>query len=229
MKSIVLILLAAFTFPLTAQTLEDISVDEAIALIADNAENSAFAILDVRTPEEYDPAHIEGAFNFDYYADDFEQQMDDLDKDRQYLIYCASGGRSGQTLQLMESLGFQTVWNMLGGMNAWNAGGHPTTDAVPPFVDLTQPVVNTSLSELTQSPDIQLFPNPTTELIYFENLDNRIVRAVVLTASGSRRSATDLPFSANRLSVANLPGGTYQIAFYDANKRLIATRTFVKM
>ena len=58
----------------------DVTVQKAFNLIQENAGNPDFVILDVRTPEEYSEGHIEGAINNDYYADDFESKLDELDK-----------------------------------------------------------------------------------------------------------------------------------------------------
>jgi rhodanese-related sulfurtransferase len=55
----------------------------------------------------------------DFYAPTFESDLDALDKDKVYLIYCASGNRSGQAHDLMGQLGFREVYNMLGGMSAF--------------------------------------------------------------------------------------------------------------
>lgn len=170
MQRLFTLIFLLFCLNLQAQIYEDISVEEAISLIDANSENPAFTILDVRTPEEYEPAHIENSFNRNYYDTDFEQQMDSLNKERIYLIYCQSGGRSGASLQLMESLGFQTVYNMLGGMNSWDAANHPTTDIAPVFIDLTAPLepqVNTSSLDVEEL-EIELYPMPASDFVYFE-------------------------------------------------------------
>ncbi|MBT8229455.1 MAG: rhodanese-like domain-containing protein, partial [Bacteroidia bacterium] len=53
-------------------------------------------LVDVRTPEEYEAGHIEKATNIDFLADNFEQNIQEINKDRPVFIYCRSGGRSGQ-------------------------------------------------------------------------------------------------------------------------------------
>src|SRR5262249_53991490 len=54
-------------------------------------------ILDVRTPEEFKSFHIAGATNIDFHGPNFEQRINSLDKSKNYLVHCASGGRSGQS------------------------------------------------------------------------------------------------------------------------------------
>lgn len=167
MKHIKILLLLFFTVQFSnAQIFEEISVDEAKTLIEENIDNPLFTILDVRTPAEYLPAHIEGAFNRNFYDADFEQQLDSLNKNRVYLIYCQSGGRSGATLDLVESLNFTEVYDMLGGMNAWNGASYPTTDVIPELIDLTAEVeINTNTESLSTAEKISVYPNPSNGFI----------------------------------------------------------------
>ena len=105
---------------------EDVSVAEAYSLIQENMTNSNFVILDVRTGEEFDSGHIEGALSIDFYASDYDVQLDMLDKDKVYLVYCHSSNRSGQAMDNMEDLGFTEVYNMSGGISAWDDAGYAT-------------------------------------------------------------------------------------------------------
>lgn len=98
---------------------------EAKAIIDKNRGNPNFVILDVRTPEEFQSGHIKGAINIDFYAPDFAQKLDKLDKGKVYVVYCRSGHRSAQAVSLMKQQGFQTVYEIEGGIRAWQAGGFP--------------------------------------------------------------------------------------------------------
>jgi thioredoxin 1 len=80
-------------------------------------------ILDVRTPEEYKSGYIRGAVNIDYRADDFEKQVAKLDKSKTYLVYCLSGGRSGEAATYMREQGFKQVQELKGGVLAWEKAG----------------------------------------------------------------------------------------------------------
>ncbi len=82
-------------------------------------------ILDIRTPEEFAGGHLAGAINIDYYADDFEDRLAALDLDVPYVMYCNSGNRSGNSLPVMDSLGFQEVYELDGGIQAWFGAGLP--------------------------------------------------------------------------------------------------------
>ena len=98
----------------------------AYALIQENESNPDFVILDVRTPEEYAAEHIAESVLLDFYADDFEDELDELDKSKTYLVYCRSGNRSSKSMPIMEDLGFIKIYDMGGGINQWKAEGYPT-------------------------------------------------------------------------------------------------------
>ncbi len=69
-------------------------------------------ILDVRTSEEFVASHIKGAHHLDWYRPDFKETVSTFDKKVSYKLYCRSGNRSGQALQLMSSLGFLDLENL---------------------------------------------------------------------------------------------------------------------
>ena len=105
------------------QIIENITPKEAFTLIQDNQNNPDFVILDVRTPEEFADGRIENAINLDYYSDTFQEELNKLDKNKTYLIYCRSGRRSSNALNTMKELKFREAYNMLGGIIEWQAEG----------------------------------------------------------------------------------------------------------
>jgi len=76
-------------------------------------------LLDVRTKEEVDAGKIENALNIDFNKQDFATQIEKLDKNKPYIVYCAVGGRSSKAATYMKANGFHNVYNMLGGYNQW--------------------------------------------------------------------------------------------------------------
>jgi rhodanese-related sulfurtransferase len=100
------------------QKISDISAQEAINLVEENARNADFVILDVRTPEEFAQGHLANAVNMDYYAADFETRLQGLNKNAVYLVYCGSGMRSAKVIEMMRELGFAEAYNVLGGFPA---------------------------------------------------------------------------------------------------------------
>lgn len=103
-----------------------VSATEGAAIQADPP--SDLVILDVRTPEEFAEAHLEGATMIDFYKDDFADQLAELDPSVPYLLYCRSGNRSGQTTAIMEDLGFADVADIDGGILSWAEAGHATVN-----------------------------------------------------------------------------------------------------
>ncbi len=113
--------------PAPTQIIENITPQEAFTLIQTNQNNPDFVIIDVRTPEEFAEGHIANATNIDFRSETFPDELNNLDKNKTYLIYCRSGGRSGNALDIMEELNFREVYNMSGGISQWKAVGLPTT------------------------------------------------------------------------------------------------------
>lgn len=107
----------------TDTKLELTSVGDVAEIVASPPDD--LVILDIRTPEEFAAGHIAGAINIDYYAADFESKLSSLDPDVPYVMYCNSGNRSSNALPLMDSIGFQEVYELDGGIQAWFSAGQP--------------------------------------------------------------------------------------------------------
>lgn len=67
--------------------------------------------IDVRTAEEYQAGHLEGAVHLPY--DEIEQKITELKlaKDTEIQLYCRSGRRSGIALETLRAMGFSKVTN----------------------------------------------------------------------------------------------------------------------
>lgn len=84
------------------------------------ASDEQAVILDVRTPEEVEEGYIPGAIHLDIYrGQEFLDELEKLDKDKNYYVYCRSGNRSGQACALMQNAGFQKCYNLTGGFMEW--------------------------------------------------------------------------------------------------------------
>lgn len=86
------------------------------------------SVIDVRTPEEFAGGHLEAATLVDFYDETFADQIAALDPGGDYLVYCRSGNRSGQAVALMQQLGFEQVYDLDGGVVAYEAAGLPLVD-----------------------------------------------------------------------------------------------------
>ena len=82
--------------------------------------NESAQLVDVRTADEYNAGKIGNAINFDYYSDDFKEQITGFDKSKPILVYCAGGGRSAKASKIFYDMGFIEVYDLKGGYSNWN-------------------------------------------------------------------------------------------------------------
>lgn len=101
----------------------DITVAEAQALIDSDA---AIVIIDVRTPEEYANGHIEGAILIPVSA--IADRLDELSTEDDLLIYCRTGNRSTQAVNILYAQGYLRLFHMVGGITAWMQAGYATVN-----------------------------------------------------------------------------------------------------
>ncbi len=89
---------------------ESVDVEEALQMI----ENGA-VVIDVRTPEEYEEWHLNGAVNINLFSRDFGRKIKELRKDCEYIVYCRSGHRSAVAVRKMRKAGLD-AYNLKGGV-----------------------------------------------------------------------------------------------------------------
>ncbi|MDY8134182.1 rhodanese-like domain-containing protein [Aquimarina sp. 2201CG5-10] len=78
-------------------------------------------ILDVRSEEEVEDGYIPNMLNIDIrQGQGFLDELEKLDKSKSYYVYCRSGARSAQACTLMNQMGFETTYNLLGGFMDWD-------------------------------------------------------------------------------------------------------------
>jgi len=107
--------------------IQEIEVIEVDALL-----NQGYQVLDVREPAEFLLGTIEGALNVPrgilepaadrQYAGHREELMD---RDKKWLLLCASSGRSAMATVVLQQMGFKNIRNINGGITAWKAAGLP--------------------------------------------------------------------------------------------------------
>jgi len=77
-------------------------------------------ILDVRTPEEVQQGMIPNAIHIDIHkGQGFVDEVNELERSKSYYVYCKSGGRSAQACAVLNHLGFENAYNLLGGITEW--------------------------------------------------------------------------------------------------------------
>ncbi|WP_226674800.1 rhodanese-like domain-containing protein [Rossellomorea aquimaris] len=79
-------------------------------------ENQSLNIIDVREDDEVATGMIPTAKHIQ--LGQVESRMSELEKSKEYIMVCRSGGRSGQAAQFLENQGFDVI-NMTGGMMSW--------------------------------------------------------------------------------------------------------------
>lgn len=81
-------------------------------------------VVDVREQWEYDAGHIPGVTLIP--MDEVPDRLADFPTDKEVILTCRSGNRSGQVAQYLRQLGYENIHNMEGGIVAWEAAGLPT-------------------------------------------------------------------------------------------------------
>lgn len=84
-------------------------------------------IIDVRTPEEFAKGHLHSAKNINWNGNDFDRQIEKLDKSKPVFVYCLSGNRSSAAARHMRSKGFEEVYHLKSGIIGWRAAKLPET------------------------------------------------------------------------------------------------------
>lgn len=102
--------------------LEDVGAEDAAKMIATRED---LIILDIRTPEEFAEGHIAGAVNIDYRAEGFAEKIAALDPDKAYLFHCRSGGRSGDSIPILQNAGLTELYHLNTGILGWSKAGQP--------------------------------------------------------------------------------------------------------
>lgn len=77
-------------------------------------------LVDIRTAQEYHSGHIDGAINIDFFLNNFEARCNKLKKDQPLYIYCRSGSRSRQASNRLAAMGFTEIFDLQGGLMAYN-------------------------------------------------------------------------------------------------------------
>ncbi len=150
-RSITILLLAAGT-AFADTPIENVSVEDFKALV-DNGEG---ILLDVRTPDEVAQGKIPGASVLNIYDEDFERKLNYMQKDKPIYVYCRSGGRSSQAAKTMSENGFSKVYNLLGGIGAWNKAEYPLEKSEPVSTKLTPSISPTDFASKIESSRVAL-------------------------------------------------------------------------
>ena len=81
--------------------------------------NSQITVIDLRTNKEFDEGNIQTSSNLYFQKREFIDNLEKLDKNKEYLIYCASGNKSRKASHIMKSLGFKVIYHYKKGYKDW--------------------------------------------------------------------------------------------------------------
>ncbi len=99
-------------------------------------DTSKTILLDVRTAEERKMGYIDNSINIP--LDDLRSRLDELDRDKEIITYCAVGLRGYVALRLLRENGFTDVKNLLGGYTSYGYSNKPCQFCKPPGKDAAQ-------------------------------------------------------------------------------------------
>lgn len=102
----------------------NLTVLQSYNFILNNTNNTAFVIIDVRPPSDYEAGHIPGAIHLDYFNDSFERYIAIFDKNHTYLVYCFGGQITTHALDYMEAVGYSELYHLLNGFDRWKELGY---------------------------------------------------------------------------------------------------------
>lgn len=145
-KTTISVLGALILFSCTAQTKNNLTADEFEKAIS----KDSVQVLDVRTPGEYTSGHIKNTLlaNWNDKAE-FDRRISFIDKSKPVYVYCLAGGRSAAAAEKMRSIGFEKVYELQGGINAWKAADKGLEGIGTTKIPMSLEVFNTSISRGT--------------------------------------------------------------------------------
>jgi rhodanese-related sulfurtransferase len=106
-------------------TIDVATLPDTVDVVTVNAllDNDDVLILDVREQFEYDEKHIPGITLIP--MGEVPARLNEIPTDKEVILTCRSGNRSGQVTDFLRQQGFTNVHNMEGGIVAWEAAGLP--------------------------------------------------------------------------------------------------------
>jgi len=122
-KIITSIAVSFLIFSCNAQTKTSLTADEFEKAIS---AKDSIQLLDVRTPGEYTSGHIANALQADWNDPaEFNRRITYIDKNKPVYVYCLAGGRSSAAAAQLRKSGYENVYELKGGTNAWKAANKP--------------------------------------------------------------------------------------------------------
>lgn len=109
-----------------APTAEEVALDLGptvnVQTVAEVKDRDDVFVIDVREQHEYDAGHIPGVTLIPMGT--VPERLAEIPTDKEVIITCRSGNRSGQVTDFLREQGFENVHNMTGGILDWEASGY---------------------------------------------------------------------------------------------------------
>lgn len=122
-KTLATLLVSFLIFSCNAQNKTSLTADEFENAIS---ASDSVQVLDVRTPGEYNSGHIANSLLADWNNKaEFNRRIEFIDKDKPVYVYCLAGGRSASAAAQLRKSGYENVYELTGGTNAWKAANKP--------------------------------------------------------------------------------------------------------
>jgi len=89
--------------------------------------NKDIVVIDVRTISEYKSGHISDAISIPLLS--LKQRINELDKEDSIIVYCKGGSRSEEACKILTQNGFENIFNLEGGIDAWSFAGYEIVES----------------------------------------------------------------------------------------------------
>ena len=93
------------------------------------AEGDVPVLLDVREHFEREIADLPDVGQLRIPLGELFERLEEVDPDKETVVYCRTGARSGWAVGLMQGRGYERVWNLQGGVLGWRDAIDPSLQA----------------------------------------------------------------------------------------------------
>lgn len=103
---------------------QDVDTQQMQAVVKENAGNPDFIILDVSPAPAFANSHLEGAISLPANDPNFEVNLQQLDKDKTYLVYCHRMNWTPKAVEVMSKNNFAKLYASSEGKAGWMQAGY---------------------------------------------------------------------------------------------------------
>ena len=108
--------------PTSSINVDELPQEIDVETVYDLKDREDVFVIDVREQYEYDEKHIPNVTLLP--MSEIQSRLDEIPSDKEVIVTCRSGNRSGQVTQFLNQNGYDNVHNMQGGIIAWEEAGY---------------------------------------------------------------------------------------------------------